>query len=717
MCVLLLAFVLNLATAALLGVHSGMPAGAATAPDGGAMAPVREPAAGDAGNDGAQWPSVEAPQTPAAVDSSELNVAPSIARKLLLLSHPNHAPAVPWLSFGASADGVHLYISGGRYETAGSWASHDYGVTWSSMRPGGSVEACLLFVAPSGKNIAASCDLVTYLSFSYGNSWAPVQLNRDTAIAYQYTHNPVSAVVWFKSNPSAIDDSNYYLWKTGEFQTNSDSLYPAAPGYDPSRSPTCIAANGCYGPYSYYIDRANHYMRWVPGNIHGYVESGPFLTIWKWGRSVTAYLTVSYFSEPVCCSSNTYLVLNNATTKTSTNLLRISSYNFYRLIRYDASDDLRVIIIQYGQRNDDDPAVMRDGEGNARNVPNFVKVSRDYGATWSDTLSTPAKTTSVPYNYAFFVSASGALIAAARTDAYDSDAIRLSTDGGQSWTLSGSVVTRWRSLHGALVANTNWLFASSYDANYVSRDNGATWSLLSGPTISADAAGTWSGTWSGVGPSPSAGAACTSNASCASGACRSGACCSASAVRAGCTGCAPGSGSCLTYSPGDACASAFDCASNLCLAGCCCAASALQTVGCTACTCWANASTTAATAGTCAAPAPAPIPPSNTTLPLPCNGSLTLNATIAPSRVIAFPASANVTGASPPLMFLPAASPLNAFGVDIIVASAPACAAFASNAAATRCSAASTYALPEGTYYYLGAAASLGMAAAPACAA
>ena len=186
-------------------------------------------------------------------------------------------------------------------------------------------------------------------------------------------------------------------------------------------------------------------------------------------------------------------------------------------------------------------------------------------------------------------------------------------------------------------------------------------------------------------------------------------------MRAGCTGCAPGSGSCLTYSPGDACASAFDCASNLCLAGCCCAASALQTVGCTACACWANASITAATAGTCAAPAP--VLPSVATIYLPCNGSTSLNATVAPSRVITFPASANVTGASPPLMFLPAASPLNAFGVDIIVASAPACAAFASNAAATRCSAASTYALPEGTYDSLGAAASLGMAAAPACAA
>ena len=102
---------------------------------------------------------------------------------------------------------------------------------------------------------------------------------------------------------------------------------------------------------------------------------------------------------------------------------------------------------------------------------------------------------------------------------------------------------------------------------------------------------------------------------------------------------------------------------------------------------------------------------------LPCNGSRSLNATVAPSRVIAFPASANVTGSSPPLIFLPAASPLNSFGVDIIVASAPACAAFASNAAAARCSAGSTYALPEGTYYYLGAASALGMTAAPACSA
>ena len=66
-------------------------------------------------------------------------------------------------------------------------------------------------------------------------------------------------------------------------------------------------------------------------------------------------------------------------------------------------------------------------------------------------------------------------------------------------------------------------------------------------------------------------------------------------------------------------------------------------------------------------------------------------------------------------MFLPAASPLNSFGVDIIVASPAACAAFAANFAASQCGALA-YALSAGTYYYLGTAAALGMTATPSCA-
>jgi hypothetical protein len=84
------------------------------------------------------------------------------------------------------------------------------------------------------------------------------------------------------------------------------------------------------------------------------------------------------------------------------------------------------------------------------------------------------------------------------------------------------------------------------------------------------------------------------------------------------------------------------------------------------------------------------------------------------SRVIVFPASANVTG-PPPLVFLPTASPLNTYGVDIIVASPSACAAFAANFAAAQCSGAFSYALSGGTYHYLGTAAALGMTATPSC--
>ena len=209
-------------------------------------------------------------------------------------------------------------------------------------------------------------------------------------------------------------------------------------------------------------------------------------------------------------------------------------------------------------------------------------------------------------------------------------------------------------------------------------------------------------------PGAAPAASCASNASCPSGACRGGFCCNAAAAQMGCRACAPGTGSCATYSPGEACASPFDCASNQCLNGCCCAASAIQTPGCTACACWANASTTAATAGACTAA------PSLTTTPLACNATVSLNTTIALSRLIAFPASANVTDALP-LVFLPATAPLNTFSVDVILASPSACAAYAQSASPFQCSLARAFPLPSGTYYYLATAAALGMAATPSC--
>ena len=67
-------------------------------------------------------------------------------------------------------------------------------------------------------------------------------------------------------------------------------------------------------------------------------------------------------------------------------------------------------------------------------------------------------------------------------------------------------------------------------------------------------------------------------------------------------------------------------------------------------------------------------------------------------------------------MLLPASSSINPYGVDIIVASPSACAAFASTPNATQCSLQLPFALPSGTmYYYLGGATQLAMVATPAC--
>jgi NHL repeat len=133
------------------------------------------------------------------------------------------------------------------------------------------------------------------------------------------------------------------------------------------------------------------------------------------------------------------------------------------------------------------------------------------------------------------------------------------------------------------------------------------------------------------------------------------------------------------------------------------------------------------------ASAPTPCPANGTTLyvgaaasgaciaPAPTNASVTCNATAAAvaagtllsSQLIALP---NVTDAAP-LLVLSAAAPANAAGVDIVVATAAACAAYANAAAAggaPTCGAA-TYPIAGVTYYYLGTASALGMIAAPVC--
>lgn len=104
----------------------------------------------------------------------------------------------------------------------------------------------------------------------------------------------------------------------------------------------------------------------------------------------------------------------------------------------------------------------------------------------------------------------------------------------------------------------------------------------------------------------------------------------------------------------------------------------------------------------------------NTTLK--CNATSAVSAgSILPSQRIVLPNDVNTDVA--PLVILSAASPVNSFGVDIVVASASACASFASTAGSVLCS---TQTFPIGTattYFYLGTAAALNMIAAPSCAA
>jgi len=86
------------------------------------------------------------------------------------------------------------------------------------------------------------------------------------------------------------------------------------------------------------------------------------------------------------------------------------------------------------------------------------------------------------------------------------------------------------------------------------------------------------------------------------------------------------------------------------------------------------------------------------------------------ASVIAFPPALGVSTATPPLLFLPSTSPLNAGGSDAIIASPTACNAYATLGGATQCNYARAFAIAgSGTYFYLGSAAALGMAPAPAC--
>jgi hypothetical protein len=95
-----------------------------------------------------------------------------------------------------------------------------------------------------------------------------------------------------------------------------------------------------------------------------------------------------------------------------------------------------------------------------------------------------------------------------------------------------------------------------------------------------------------------------------------------------------------------------------------------------------------------------------------CNASVALSTSVSLDRVITFP---NGTTGAAPLLYLPASTLYNALPFDIIVASASACASFAATPAATQCDGARAYSLPSGAFSFLGAAAGLGMTAAPNC--
>ena len=113
---------------------------------------------------------------------------------------------------------------------------------------------------------------------------------------------------------------------------------------------------------------------------------------------------------------------------------------------------------------------------------------------------------------------------------------------------------------------------------------------------------------------------------------------------------------------------------------------------------------------------PSGVPLANSSLY--CNASVALSSSVSQSRVITFPSGSGVGeegGGTPPLVYLPASSPLNTFDQDVIVASPSACAAFAGIAGSQTCNTTRAFSLPSGVFYYLGAASALGMTGTPNC--
>ena len=82
------------------------------------------------------------------------------------------------------------------------------------------------------------------------------------------------------------------------------------------------------------------------------------------------------------------------------------------------------------------------------------------------------------------------------------------------------------------------------------------------------------------------------------------------------------------------------------------------------------------------------------------------------AELVTFPPSAGLS--ERPLLVLSSSSPLNGRGVDIVIATPEACAAWAA-ASGFVCTASETYAIAGVLYYFAGTAASLNMEASGVC--
>lgn len=194
------------------------------------------------------------------------------------------------------------------------------------------------------------------------------------------------------------------------------------------------------------------------------------------------------------------------------------------------------------------------------------------------------------------------------------------------------------------------------------------------------------------------GTPCAANGSCATGMCRGGYCCSPSAVRAACTACNYGTGSCVLHGGGSPCVDRFECSTQVCLGGCCCG-TGITAANCGACFCWGGQHTTALNAGLCSGQPDGGAPSLSA---FTCNTS-----TGGPTGVLspgaAAPPGVGVPPGVEPLLVLPAASPLNARGVDYVVAVAQVCAAYAEvGGGGMQCDMGRPIGLRGAVYYYLG---------------